>query len=247
MVGGIAALVAALVFRRNCGAEISLLGMMGLIQSVPTDPPISAGDWFALLQDHSLLGLIMLDLLDLVNYLLVGLIYLALYGALRRTSRGWMVIATALGLVGMGVNFATNQAFSMLVLSNHHAAATTEAQRTIFLAAGEALLAVSNSGSIFQGTGYYLSLMLVLVSGLIISVVMLKSETFGRGIAYLGIAAHVLGLGYFVAMGLAPAYRAIPPSLSAPLLLVWHILVGLRLLRLGSSVSRQEAQQAASW
>jgi hypothetical protein len=92
----------------------------------------------------------LLNVFDMVNYALVGLMFLALYGALRRANQSAMVVATASGLVGIAVTFASNQAFSMLSLSNQYAAATTEGQRSMLLAAGEGLLAINNPGAIYR-------------------------------------------------------------------------------------------------
>ncbi len=240
-VGGAAALIAVVLFRRNLGTE--LVGFRGFgIIDVPATHPSSAIDWFTLLQDNRFLGLTLLNLFDLVNYTLVGLIFLALYGALKRVKKNSMTIATTFGFVGIAVYFASNQAFSMLALSDQYAAATTDAQRSMLLAAGEALLAINNPGCIYQGTGIYMSLLLVTLAGLIISIVMLRSSIFGKTTAYVGVVAHVFGLGFFIALAFAPAIRAIPPSISAVLLVIWYILIALRLFQLGSGISKGEAQ-----
>ena len=102
-----------------------------------------------------LLALVLFHLVDLINYALVGLIFLALYAALHRTGKSASLVATATGLIGIAVYLASNQAFAMLSLSGEYAAATTEAQRSIFLAAGEALLAMNDPATIHQGTGVH--------------------------------------------------------------------------------------------
>ena len=145
--GGIAALVAALGFRRNIGAEYMLLRLLGVLQTGPTVEPVSAAGWFELFQSDPLVALTLFGVFDLVNYALVALIYLGLYAALRQVNRSAMVIAVALGLVGTGVYFASNQAFAMHVVSNRYAAASSDMERTMTLAAGEALLAIHNAGA----------------------------------------------------------------------------------------------------
>jgi len=239
-VGGAAALIAAVLFRRNLGAEFSLLRMTGVIGVGPATAPSSAVDWFTLFQNSRLIGLTLFELFDVVNYALVGLIYLALYAALRRADAGSM-IATAFGFVGIAVYFASNQAFSMLALSDQYTAATTDAQRSTFLAAGEAVLAIHNPGAIYHGLGVTISLFLVTLAGLIISIVMLRSGIFSRATAIVGILAHGFGLGYFLALAFAPAVIAVPPSISAPFLLVWYVLIARRLFRLGSGVPEEGA------
>ena len=127
----------------------------------------------------------------------------------------------------------------MLSLSGQYAAATTDAQRTMFLAAGQALLAIQNSGAAY-GNGIYISFLLVNVGGLIIAVVMLQSRVFGKVAAWSGILANVLELGYYVTLIFAPSLSAIPLSAAALFLLVWYILIGIKLLRLGFGVISNE-------
>ncbi len=238
-VGGTAALIAVVFFRRNLGAE--LVGFKGFgIIDVPATLPSSALDWFALLQADRLLGLVLLNVVDLINDVLVGLILLALCGALWRTNKSAMTMATALGFSGITVYLASNQAFSILALSDRYAAATTDAQRAMFLAAGEALLAVNNPGATHQGTGIYASLALVLLAGLLMSVVMLRSSVFSRVTAYVGILANVLGLGYFVVLVFVPAIYALPLILSAPFRVTWYVLIARKLFQLGTGALKTQ-------
>jgi hypothetical protein len=225
--GGAAALIAVVVFRRHFGAEVALLMDMGIVGQ---KPPVSVLDWFTLLQDNTVLGLILLDLFDIVNYMLVSLMFLALYGALRRANKVTMTVATACSLVGAAVYLASNQAFAMLALSNRYAAATTDAQRTAFLAAGEALLVIHNPG------GIHLSLFLVALAGLIASLVMWRSGVFGKVTATMGLVANSLVLSYFVVVAFAPAIAPLFPSISALFRLIWYILIARRLFQLGRRI-----------
>ncbi len=242
-VGGTAALLAALVFRRNLDAEVMLLRTVGVINAGSTAAPGTVVDWFRLLQSNKLLGLTLLNLFDLVNYALVGLIFLALLVALRRTSPSFMTIAAALAFVGIAVYFESNQALSMLSLSDQYAATTTDAQRSLLLAAGQATLAI-HSNAIYAGSGIYLSFFLVSAAGLIISAVMLRSEIFDQVTAYAGILANVFGLGYYVTLAFAPAVVALPLSISALFLLAWYILISRRLFQLARGGSKEAGDRA---
>ncbi|MBZ0289565.1 MAG: DUF4386 domain-containing protein [Anaerolineae bacterium] len=222
--GAAAALVAAVGFRRNMGAEISLLSAQM--------PPSTANDWFTLLQDNSLLGLALLGLCDIVNYALVGLIILALCAALEHVNKSWTSVARTIGLMGIAVYFASNQAFSLLSLSSQYAAAGTDAQRSILLSAGEALLAIHNPGRVYQGTGIYIGLFLVTMAELMISVVMLRSGLFSRTTAYLGILGHTLVLGYFITVAVAPNLTFVPHTAAAIPILIWNLLIARRLFQL---------------
>jgi hypothetical protein len=228
-IGGVAALVAAIVFRRNLSAEFELLRSMGAFNNIPARPE-TVSDWFALLQSHALVGLTLLNVFDIVNYALVGLIFLALYAALRPLDKSLMPIAAVLGLIGVTVYFAGNQAFTMFSLSGQYAAAATDAVRAQLLSAGEAVRAVSyNAG--YEGGGPYVSLLFVTAAGLLLSLVMLRSRTFGKVTAWFGILANVFGLSYYLVLAVFPPLVALPVSISAVFLLVWYIMIGVKLLR----------------
>lgn len=230
--GGVAALIAVLVFRRNLAAELALAKGFGVFD-VPAEVPGSALEWFAVFQQDPLAGLLLFNFGDLINCLLVGLIFLALYGALRRISQGAMLAAGAFSFVGIAVNLASNQALAMLSLSNRFAEAATVGQRAAILAAAEALLAIDNPGAVFKGSGYYLSLFLVLAAGLVISIVMLRSADFARATGCLGIVANGVALLYFLAVVLAPSLIWLPPTAAALFRIAWYILIAVGLFRLG--------------
>jgi hypothetical protein len=232
-VGAIAAFMAAVLFRRNMDAEYLLLRGVGIIHTGPAIAPSTVADWFALLNQNKLLGLTLLNIFDLVNYALLGLIFLASLAALQRTSKSIMTIGTGLGLLGIMIYFGSNQALSMLSLSSRYASAVTEGHRSTLLAAGQASLALHENVS-YQGNGLYISFLLVSVAGLILSLVMLKSDSFSRMSAYMGITANLLGLGYYIMLVFAPALVYLPLSLSALFLIAWYLMISERLWVLGS-------------
>lgn len=219
-IGGVAALVAGIVFRRNIGAEIILF--------TGQTTPNTVADWFTLLQNNSLLGVSLLNIFDVVNYALVGIMFLSLYVALKRTNENYMALAATIGLVGATVYLASNTALSMLSLSNQYAAATTEAQKTMLLAAGQTMLAQS------QSTSAYTSLLLVAVAGFITSFVMLKGKVFGKATAYIGVLASALDLTYCITtFAFVPELDAFLLASAGLCLMIWHILAGRKLYQLG--------------
>ncbi len=229
--GGAAALLAGILFRRNLAAEIHLFGGPG--------SPVAASDWFALLQSNRLLGLAYLNVFDPLNYTLLALTFLALYVVLRKSSRGSMVVATALGLIGIAVYLASSTAFSILALSEQYAAAVAEAQQASLRAAGEALLA-RNPFTIaggHPGSGY-ISMLLVALAGLVFSRSMLRGKLFGRPTAIFGLIANGLDLAYCLAYVLLPAADSETLALiflpaAGLFYMIWHIMIGRRLSQLG--------------
>ncbi|MBN1317985.1 MAG: DUF4386 family protein, partial [Anaerolineales bacterium] len=227
--GGAAALIAGILFRRNIAAEIGLFSQR--------TPPVTVDNWFALLQSNRLLGLAFLNIFDVVNYALLLVMFLALYAVLSRANKSCMAIAVTLAFVGIAVYFASNTALSMLSLSDQYAAATTDAQRTLLLSAGQSMLALNrfSSPGAHPGAGGYMSLFLIAAAGMITSAVMLRGKVFNRATAYVGILASALDLAYCIVYVLIPAVDSellavclIPAA--GLMLMSWHILIGIKLV-----------------
>ena len=177
--------------------------------------------------------------------------FLPLYVVLKRVNKSYMAIATVLGFAGIAVYFASNTALSMLSLSDQYATATTEVQRTMLLAAGQAMLALNrfSSPGAHPGAGGYMSLLLIAVAGMIISVVMLRSVDFNRATAYVGMGASTLDVTYCLVYVFVPtidnellAVLFIPAA--GLLLMIWHILIGRRLCQLGRLEGKAFSKQA---
>jgi hypothetical protein len=199
------------------------------IFEVPPSEPASALEWFTLLEGNKLIGLILLGIVDLINYALVGLLFLAIYGALRNANESAMGLAITLSLISISVYFASNQVFAFLHLNQQYQAAITDAQRTLYLSAGEALSAN------VQGTGWYVGLFLIYLAGLIISIVMFRTKVFNKATAWAGLLANSFGLLLFPVLIFIPAISWLPPSLSAPFRVIWYVLIALKLFKLARS------------
>jgi hypothetical protein len=83
--------------------------------------------------------------------------------------------------------------------------------------------------------GFNTGLFLVSLAGLIISRVMLKSSLFSRSTGFIGIAAHTLSLVDYLRQALtdSPVLALLVILPNALLLIVWYILAGRRLYKLG--------------
>jgi hypothetical protein len=234
--GGVAALIAVIFFRRNWSAELIAFKGFGIFE-LPERLPDSALEWFTLLQKDPYIGLSLLNFYDLINFALVGLIFLALYSVLKKFNQSLMLIAISTGLIGVAVYLASNQAWEMLSLSQQYAAATSDGQRSILLTAGDVLLATNHPEAPFQATGIYVGLFFVLAAGLLISFVMLRSDVFSKTAAVCGILANGFALLGFIALGFGPTISWIPPTLSAPFRMIWYMLIAIKLFKLGKSSS----------
>jgi hypothetical protein len=235
--GGIAAILSGFLFRRNLGVEIALFS--------PVKAPAAIGDWFTLLETQRLLGLVYLGIFDIVNYLLVGFMLLALSKLLWRLASGFTIIGLWLGLLGIAVYTASNTALSLLSLSNQYAKAITEDHRILLLSAGQALLSLNpfSSPGGQPGAGGYVSLLLVASAGFIFSIIILRNRVFGPFTAYTGLAANGLDLMYCIAFLFVPATFSgqlgllfIPAA--GLLLMIWHIMIGWGFLKQGQQIAK---------
>lgn len=224
--GAFSAWIAALVFRRNLDAEYSLFTMLGFLKG-PTQVPKTIVDWFVLLQTNPLTGLTFLNFFDMINYFLVALIYLALFSALWRNRSVTLILAAFLGLAGVLLYFSTNKSLALFFLSQQYAAAL-EPQKAQWIAAGQAYYTLHINAT-YHGNGFYPSFLLVSLSGLLYSICMLDSLYFSKLTAWTGILAQILGISYYLFWAFAPGMVFIPLSASAPILLVWYVLLGRQL------------------
>jgi hypothetical protein len=190
-------------------------------------PPLdgTAADWFAVFDDSRLLGFLNLDLLLVADNVLLIPILLALYIALRRSQEPVMTLAAALGFTSIAMYIATNPAVAMAALSDRYADAASDAERTSALAAAESALAT------WQGTAFHTAYLVGSLAGIAIGVVMLRSATFGKPTAYLGILGNAVGLGLYL-----PAVGVYISVFSVVFLEAWYVLVAHAMMRLGRGI-----------
>ena len=219
---------------------MGLLLIVEVIAYLATSAPslADAGRWFALFQNHRLVGLVDFGLLELLGLTLFVPMFLALYAALHGADESAVAIATALALLGIAANFATSKLFSLLALSDLYAAATTETLKAQFLAAGQAALAVGAQGGIGGSVEGGIPLA---SAGLILSAVMVRSHLLGRAAGYAGLLANGLGFAMVLRAAAGPVLAG-NPFFGAFFLLsvIWYVLIARGLLQLGRGVSRRE-------
>jgi hypothetical protein len=198
--------------------EIVGVGVVG------TPVPSSVEGWFGLVQSNRLLGFTELTGLQIPMFALLVPLFLAVYMAQRSTHLSLALAGTAFALLGIGVYLASNTAFSMLSLSDQWVLAASDAERSMYLAAGQAMLAI------YDGPGLDAGVLLVMVATLGLSWSMLGSPTFGRLGPSAGLMAGVIGLAYYPAVALS-SVRIFLLELAGPFFMVWIFLTARGLLR----------------
>ena len=203
----------------------------------------SASDWFAIYQENWFSGLYSLGILNIVYMLAMLPVYLALFGAHRRRQAVQVVLVMIVFLLTISIYISTNAAIPMLVLSNKYALANTDAQKNIFLAAGEAVLA---RGEDFT-PGAFISLILGSLAAIAISIIMLRGEIFGKATAWIGIVGFTFLSLFTILATFVPALYTIAyygfGAIGGLLALAWFALVARRLFQLGRN-SQEDAESS---
>lgn len=191
------------------GAAASLLQLVVILTySVVTaalGPRItSAEEFFTVQQSSRLVSLVRMDFLLLI---LIGL-YLgnfpALFLALWRVKPIPTLFATLFTVIAVVLSFANESTFALFHLGDLYAAAGTGAQRAQFLAAGEAVIAAGW----WNSSNSYVTGILLQGSGVIISLVMLRSKDFSKVTAYTGLLGNGFDLIQHILHPFAPAIAA---------------------------------------
>ena len=221
-IGGVAPFVAALLYLSQF-----LILLSG--ETYPTAPQ----DWFALFQRSRILGLFFLNALDIVSISLIGLMFAALYVALRQTSPSSMAVGAFLAFLGVAVFISARAAAvtATLSLSERYASAAGEAQRSQLVAAGLAVHAAT------RATPETLGFLFVAVGGAITSAVTLRRGIFSRAAGYLGLAAGLVTIANHLSKIVAPAVAPKLMPVNGLLWLVWWLLMSSGLLRLARRVA----------
>jgi hypothetical protein len=191
--------------------------------------PSSTEEWFALLERSRLLGLFYMNALDILSITLLGVLFLALFAALKPVNPSWMTVAGYLGLFGVAVFVVPRVAMlSMLPLAERYAVTTNVILRTRLLTAGETL------GALGTATPQTIGFLFIAVAVFVMSIIMLREgRLFNRIVPWLGILAGLATFANHLSLLFLPSF-ATPLMIASGLFWIpWWLLVGLRLLRLG--------------
>jgi hypothetical protein len=149
-------------------------------------PPADAQGMYRLMRENWLLGILSMDFLYLIDCVLLAIIYLGVYMAVREWGESSMLIATTLGLLGIAAYFASNPVFEMLYLGgSYDPSLPLEAQASL-LSAGRGFMET------YKGTAFNIYYVLNTIYLFLATPVMRKSGLFSRATILAGFAAAVL-------------------------------------------------------
>ena len=193
--------------------------------------PQTAIERYSQFNDNWLLGLYNLDLLNIVNQIILIPSIFALYVAHRNTRNVSALLSLILFLVGTTIFVTGNTSLTMLDLSQKYFAASSEEQRMLLAAAGEAMLAKGAHGSL----GVFIGFALPTFANFLMSLVMIKGKVFSRATSYTGVVGNLLMVLYLILVTFFPAVEKMALVFALPggvLLMVWMVMFTVRLLKL---------------
>lgn len=179
-------------------------------------PPDTVKGFFELYQQNPFLGLLSLDFLYLFNNAILVIIYLAIFVLLYQEKPVTVILALILGLIGIACYYPSNPSFEMLTLSNKYFQALPE-QQTIYLAAGEALMAG------YTGTTFNVYYVLSTICLLLFAYALIKSHKFKKSVGLWGLAS-----GFFM---IVPSSAGVLGMIFSLLSLIpWVVFVALLMI-----------------
>jgi len=191
--------------------------------------PTTVDEYFTLLQQDRLAGLLRLDFSTLILLCLYPLTSFGMYAALRRNDKAYAALAVALIFVGMILALAPHSGFSMIRLSDQFAAATSVAQQDQLLAAGQAVM----SSDMWNSTSGFLAGIFLQGGSVLISILMLTSAKFSKATGITGVLANGFDLVHVFVALFNPALATILLYISGPFYLLWFPLLARDLYKLG--------------
>jgi hypothetical protein len=199
-----------------------------IVVSLLGGEPATVDEYYSVLQEDRLVGILRLDLGSLINVALFSVTSFAAYTALQR-DKTYAALATALVFVGVAVAMATHSAASMIHLSDRYAAATSAAQRAQLVAAGEAVMATDW----WHSTGGSMAGLFLQGGTVLLSWIMLRSRAFSKGTAYTGMLANGLDFVHVLVGLFAPGVAYVLLALGGLFYLGWYPLLARDFYRLG--------------
>ena len=208
-----------------CALAIGLAYFIGAVLSIIIGPPPSGGElYLKSLAGHAVLSQINFGAFALADFLMLPA-GMALFLALKHRAKNAMLLGAGIMVMAFVFDLAVTElnSLTLVALTQQYAAATSEVQRSAYVAAADYALATLPIAT-------FCSYVVSSAGLLVISVVMLGG-VFSRPTAYLGIAAGIEGIvgGFYIFLP-ALAVLLVPCLITFG---IWLLLTGSRLYALG--------------
>jgi Domain of unknown function (DUF4386) len=154
-------------------------------------------------------------------------VFLALYQALKGINQYMMLLALACAGLFVALDLAVTWTayFSLITLGGNYAAATSDAQRAIIVAAAGYPSAINDSPLL----GIYA--ILIPATGLLLASLVMRKGIFNKALAYVGMVAGICG----ILAGVGPIVLGaldVAQYINASLAMIWFFVVGWKIYQL---------------
>ncbi|PJZ52512.1 hypothetical protein CH380_15225 [Leptospira adleri] len=222
--GGIFTVISALLI--VCDVLIGILNGVNVSKI-----PQTAIGRFEQFRTNPLLSLYNLDLLTVIIQIFLIPSYFALYIAQKEKIYSYSLFAFLIFFFGSILLVSNNVSLAMYELSIKYFSTNVVSEKLLYLAAGEALLSQGKHGSPAVFLGFFLPS----IANLSMSIVMLKSDIFGKVNSWFGIIGALLLTIYVVFINFHFGFTETAAQFAVPgglLSLLWMILYAIRLIKL---------------
>lgn len=189
--------------------------------------PTDALSYFNLARQSPIKALLVSDLNVPIALSAYFFIFLSLWKILKDLNRPLVTLASALTCMAVAITILNNTDLALIGLAKDYFASDDAQEKLMIEAAGKALFA----NNMWHSSSSYFCGILMQGSGVLISLIMLKSKNF-RGItAYSGIWGNGFDLAQHIIHLSLPSTAGLLLKIAGPGYLIWYIFLGLDLLR----------------
>jgi hypothetical protein len=191
--------------------------------------PETATECFDMLKENRFIALLRLDIVSVIVIPFYYLLFYSIYQALKTDYELISKIALFCILAGITLFIAGVNQVSILIISDKYHSASSPEMKQQLLAACEGMLASDmwiNTGSIIRG-------ILIETGAIIFSVLMLKTLIFSKVTGWVGILTHGFDLSSILVGLFFPPVKEFFTMAAGPLYIIWFILIGVGLFKLG--------------
>ncbi len=226
-VTALAGILAAVIFRKNWSSEARtiFINLPGF-SFIPKADPENILEWFSLIQDQPFMAFVFLDFFDIINYILVLLLFIGLYLILKEEYPRIMLFALTTGIIGVILCIYANPALQIVNLSKDYFSTAILMEQNEIILQAEAIFSRYSTGPNEFGILVYCSQFCFALAGLIFAITLIKSPIFTKKQRTVGIIAHGLLLLVFPLLLISAAYSYIPIPLASIPLLIWYFSLG---------------------
>lgn len=211
-------------------AQLAIIALYIIIVFIYGSRITNAEEFFLYQQSNAWSALLRLDLMMLILVGLYLLNFTALLFALWRDYPLTIIFAFLFTIIAVTLSFAGESTFALRHLGEMYSSAASELEKSQVTAAGNAIL----SSGWWNSTGSYISGILLQGGGIMISVVMLKSESFSNITAAAGLTGNAFDLLQHLVSPFAPQ---VTEYLSFVMIayLIWYPMLARDLFRLSKT------------